>query len=207
MLVKNNPEKLFLILGKSASGKDSILKEILSQLDISNAISFTTRPMRMNEKNLVDYEFITTEDFKYKLINNEIAEHVTYDVINELGESDQWHYGLSMNQLTKAPYIATIVNPIGFKTLENMDEFKGKIVSILIETPNDKDRLLRMFGRDNITNQKCSEICRRYFADLEDFKDIICDYIVYNDGNFNDAVKQVKNIIIEEIVGDDKINE
>lgn len=197
--MKNNPKKLFLILGKSASGKDSILKEIISQLDIFNAISFTTRPMRMNEKNLVDYEFITPEDFKYKLNNNEIAEHVTYDVINEQGEPDQWHYGLSMNQLTKSPYIVTIVNPIGFKTLENMEEFKGKIVSILIETPNDKDRLLRMFSRDNITNQKCYEICRRYFADLEDFKDIMCDYIVYNDGDFNNAVNQVKSIIKEEM--------
>lgn len=205
--MKNNPKKLFLILGKSASGKDSILKEVVSQLDISNAISFTTRPMRMNEKNLVDYEFITPEDFKYKLSNNEIAEHVTYDVINEQGESDQWHYGLSMNQLTKSPYIITIVNPIGFKTLENMEKFKDNIVSILIETTSDKDRLLRMFNRDNITNQKCSEICRRYFADLDDFKDIMCDYIVYNDGDFNNAVKQVKNIIKEEIVGDNKINE
>lgn len=197
--MKNNPKLLFLLCAKSGAGKDSILKEITSQLGLQNALSFTTRPPRIKEQNMVDYEFITKDDFKYKLQNNEIAEYVTYDVVNEEGLPDKWHYGLSMNQLTKDDFIITIVNPIGKKTLENMPEFKDKIVSILIET-NDSLRLQRILDRDNMTNEKCREMCRRYFSDAKDFENICCDYIVYNNGELKECVSKVREIIVEEIM-------
>lgn len=196
--MKNNPKLLFLLCAKSGAGKDSILKEIISQLGLKNALSFTTRPPRIREQNMVDYEFISQEDFKYKLQNNEIAEYVTYDVVNDQGLPDKWHYGLSMNQLTKDEFIITIVNPIGKKTIENMPEFKDKIVSILIDA-DDELRLKRILNRDNMTNEKCKEMCRRYFSDEDHFKDIYCDYIVYNNGELKECVQKVKEIIVEEM--------
>ena len=55
---------LFYIMGKSATGKDTIYKKIKEELDINEYILYTTRPMRTGEKNGVDYFFVTEEDIK-----------------------------------------------------------------------------------------------------------------------------------------------
>lgn len=49
--------EIFCILGKSASGKDSIYKKLLEDptLDLTPVIPYTTRPMREGEREGVDY--------------------------------------------------------------------------------------------------------------------------------------------------------
>lgn len=192
-------KKIFMLIGKSGTGKDTIAKEICKSLGLEFALSFTTRPKREGETNLVEYEFISHNDFKQKQLNNEIAEYVKYNVINDKGDPDEWFYGLSMHQLTKSKYILAIVNPKGKEVLEEIPSIKDNLVSILVDIPSDKDRILRILDRENITNEKFLEICRRALADNKDFKDIMCDYIVYNDSTLEDSVQQLKNIIIEEM--------
>ena len=68
--------KILTIIGKSASGKDTILKELknlVAEVDIFNKFNFviknTTRPKRDNEVDGVDYHFITDDEFTDKLLN------------------------------------------------------------------------------------------------------------------------------------------
>ncbi|HWB65064.1 MAG TPA: hypothetical protein VG603_16210, partial [Chitinophagales bacterium] len=70
------PKKIIIITAPSGAGKSSIVKKLLKQnhaLDFS--ISCTTREKRLGETDGRDYYFITVEDFKRKIQNNEFAEY------------------------------------------------------------------------------------------------------------------------------------
>ena len=69
--------KILTIIGKSASGKDTLLKDlknIIAEIDIFNKFNFviktTTRPKRDYELDDVDYHFITEDEFTNKLLIN-----------------------------------------------------------------------------------------------------------------------------------------
>ncbi len=55
--------KIFCIMGKSGSGKDTILKEInkVEDLNLKTIVTYTTRPKRNNETDGVEYFFIDKE--------------------------------------------------------------------------------------------------------------------------------------------------
>ena len=77
--------KIFCLMGKSSSGKDTIFKEINEDkdLDLKPIISYTTRPKRINETNGVEYFFINKDDLNkfekenieyfYTLIDDAVA--------------------------------------------------------------------------------------------------------------------------------------
>ena len=56
--------KIFCLMGKSACGKDTIYKHILSDgcLPLKTLIPYTTRPIRDGETNGVEYYFLTDEE-------------------------------------------------------------------------------------------------------------------------------------------------
>ena len=62
---------ILVLVGKSSSGKDTLLKELKNQNLFKECISTTSRPIRINEKNNIDYMFITKDEFLDKIKNNE----------------------------------------------------------------------------------------------------------------------------------------
>lgn len=67
--------KLILFSGPSGSGKTTIVHHLLKTIpSLGFSISATTRTIRPNEKNGVDYYFLTKEDFKNKIDNGEFLE-------------------------------------------------------------------------------------------------------------------------------------
>ena len=67
---------IIIISSPSGAGKTSICKKILeNDQKIKISISDTTRIPRDNEVNGKDYNFISKEEFKKKIINNEYAEY------------------------------------------------------------------------------------------------------------------------------------
>jgi len=70
---------LLVITGKTASGKDTILKLLLSKYpNFKKVLTTTSRPPRENEKNGVDYNFISDQEFIDKIKNGSFLEHVKY---------------------------------------------------------------------------------------------------------------------------------
>jgi guanylate kinase len=68
-------KKLVIISAPSGAGKTTIVKHLLdSGLNLSFSVSATTRPMRIDEKNGVDYLFLSVQEFKKKIENNEFVE-------------------------------------------------------------------------------------------------------------------------------------
>jgi guanylate kinase len=67
--------KLVIISGPSGTGKTTIVKHLLDNgLNLSFSISATTRQSRGDEKNGIDYFFLSVEEFKEKIKNGEFVE-------------------------------------------------------------------------------------------------------------------------------------
>ena len=66
---------LFILSGPSGVGKDAVLARLkASDYPLKYVTTLTTRPRRVNEKNDVDYHFISTEKFQEMIKNNELLE-------------------------------------------------------------------------------------------------------------------------------------
>ena len=68
--------KLIIFSAPSGSGKSTIINYLLKQnLNLAFSISATSRQPRGNEKNGIEYYFLSPEDFKQKIANNEFLEY------------------------------------------------------------------------------------------------------------------------------------
>ncbi len=68
--------RIFCIVGKSGSGKDTIYNKIINQYKtkLIPVIPFTTRPKRADEKNGVNYFFVSKAQMNDYAKNNKIIE-------------------------------------------------------------------------------------------------------------------------------------
>lgn len=172
--------KLICILGKSASGKSTVEKE-LTKHGVNKVISYTTRPIREGEIQGHDYWFIDDAIFKVYLNQKQFYEYTTYN---------NWYYGINKNdiELSKSNYVA-VIEPHGYEQLiHNLG--RENIIGIYL-TVNDKEKLLRALTRE--INPNVNEIVRRYSSDIELFKGIEdkVDLVIEN----NDLQETVSKIL------------
>lgn len=70
------PKSLIVITAPSGAGKSTIVKKLLQQnADLAFSVSCTTREKRTGEQNGLHYYFISTEEFKKRINDNEFVEH------------------------------------------------------------------------------------------------------------------------------------
>ena len=159
--------KIFCVMGKSATGKDTIFEKLLDKLDLKRIIPYTTRPIRDGEVSGREYHFCTEHDVTRLEAEGRIVELRTYHTVYGL-----WHYFTVDDgniQLEKESYLL-----IG--TLEaytKMRDYFGaeKVVPIYIEV-EDGERLLRAIAREKEQDvPKYEEMCRRFLADAKDFSE------------------------------------
>ena len=160
--------KLFVIMGKSATGKDSIYHEIVKRCpQLREIITYTTRPMREGETYGKEYYFVTKEEMYEMRENGKIIECREYDTV--LGP---WFYFTADDgqlDFDKGDYIL-------ISTLEGYEKLQaafgiGSIVPVYIEV-DDLERLERAVRRERSQVSPCvPELCRRFLADEEDFSE------------------------------------
>lgn len=161
--------KLFCLMGKSASGKDTIYKALVADesLGLHTVVPYTTRPVREGEAEGVEYWFVDEEKFGFFKANGKIIEDRSYQTIHGL-----WRYFMvddGQIDFSKGHYIV-----IG--TLESYNCIKkyfgeDRVVPIYIEV-EDGLRLSRALEREREQKQpKYAELCRRFLADCEDFSE------------------------------------
>ena len=91
--MNNDKYKILIIMGKSGAGKDTLARALTQALLESEMIvSCTTRPIRDNEQNGVDYHFLTHDEFAEQINNGEMIEATIFN---------DWCYGTSINNLSK----------------------------------------------------------------------------------------------------------
>ncbi len=161
--------RIYYLLGKSATGKDTLYKEILKRRPKLRTVTmYTTRPIREGETDGVEYFFTGREELERQLASGKVIESRTYQTI-----AGPWtYYTVDDGQFDVADDESCLM--IG--TLESYEKmcayFKaGKMVPVYIEVP-DGIRLLRAVKREE--NQKkpnYREVCRRYLADEKDFSE------------------------------------
>lgn len=160
--------KIFYIMGKSSSGKDSIFKEIKKRMpELKEIVLYTTRPVREGERDGEEYHFVdetTLQKMEEKgCVIEQRAYHTEYGV---------WRYFTADDgtvDLEKESYLV-----IG--TLESYEAIKNyygdkAVVPLYIEV-EDGLRLSRALERERLqTEPKYTEMCRRFLADSEDFSE------------------------------------
>lgn len=171
--MNNNKYKILIIMGKSGAGKDTLARALTQALPESEMIvSCTTRPIRDNEQNGVDYHFLTHDEFAEQINNGEMIEATIFN---------DWCYGTSINNLSKDKLNIGVYNPQGVELLQSLDNIDTYVIYLNVK---DKIRLLRCLEREE--EPWVDEIIRRYGTDKEDFAEI--DEMVKN-GNPQGLIK------------------
>lgn len=155
-------KKIIVLLGASATGKDTVAKHISEKYNIPMAISYTTRPMRSNETQGVEYYFISDDEMHKKFKNGEVIEHTSYYIQSE---DVSYTYANVIEEFEKGDYVLTILNPHGLYQF-NKSQYKDNLVSIMLNC-DDRVRLVRSLNRDE--NVNVNEVLDRFRRDELDF--------------------------------------
>lgn len=160
--------KIFYLMGKSASGKDTLYEGIREACPgLSGITLYTTRPIREGEKDGEEYFFVPKDRLDAYRRAGKLIEQRTYHTV-----CGDWHYATvddGRMDLEKGNYL-------GIGTLESFEKMKkyfgkDRIVPIYIEV-EDGERLLRAVRREQAQiNPSYSEVCRRFLADEKDFSE------------------------------------
>ena len=192
-------KKIFALLGYMGVGKDTILKQVLKDIDdVKPIISTTTRPMRKGETEGVEYYFI--DDVEFFRRGTDFVEQRIYNTkVKENGvEKDAtWRYGIERAELEKDDYLIVIVDSVGYKELKNYVG-NGKIVPIFISAPQEELKA-RALARGDLE----AEVDRRLKDDYERFMDFrvrtVYHEVKNTNGRLEEAIKEVENIITKHI--------
>ena len=160
--------KIYYVMGKSSSGKDTIYKKLLERCsELRTIVPYTTRPIRDGEQDGVEYYFVDQRRFKEMQDAGQVIEARSYNTkcgvwiyfTADDGQIDLEHYNYLM--------IGTLVS---FKALK---EYFGEaaLVPVYIEV-EDGERLTRALEREkHQPAPRYAEMCRRFLADEDDFSE------------------------------------
>ena len=160
--------KIFYIMGKSSSGKDTIYKKLSERMsELQRIVPYTTRPIRDGEQEGVEYHFVGEDRLREMQEAGRVIEVRAYNT-----KCGVWTYFTADDgqiDLEKKDYLV-----IG--TLESFQALKKyfgeeKIVPIYIEV-DDGVRLSRALEREQREKEpRYEEMCRRFLADSADFSE------------------------------------
>ena len=161
--------KIFCLMGKSSTGKDTIYKRLLEdqELGLQSIVPYTTRPIREGEQEGVEYHFVSEETLQCLEQEGRVVELRAYDTVCGV-----WKYFTvddEQTDLDTKDYLAigTLVS------YEKLRDYYGaeRIVPIYVEV-EDGMRLARALDRERSQiKPNYDEMCRRFLADSADFSE------------------------------------
>ena len=159
--------RIYYIMGKSATGKDTIYKEVLKQRpDLKTIVMYTTRPIREGETDGVEYHFRSISEMEELRDSGKMIECRMYQTV-----FGPWYY-FTMDDMQFD--LESDANYLMIGTLESYEKMlcyfgQDTISPIYIEVP-DGIRLQRAVARDSQQKKpNYKETRRRYLADEDDF--------------------------------------
>ena len=161
--------KIFFVLGKSCSGKDTIFQYLKQnkELNLKTVVGYTTRPMRVGEIEGVEYHFVSEEKLEQMKNNGKVIECRDYHTVHGIWSyftADDGQIDLGKENYL---YIGTL------ESYNDMVKYYGSdvVVPLYIEVESG-ERLERAVKRERSQKEpKYAELCRRFLADEEDFKE------------------------------------
>lgn len=187
---------VFILCGRTGVGKTTIYKELLKkpELELTPIVPCTTRPMREDEEEGVDYYFMDKDTFLQKQVNKEFMESTAFTVAS--GET--WYYGSYIDSYKrKEGDKLVILNADSIEeVVEKCKKIKVKTCVIHIHCKESAiyDRLVKR--KDNY-----AEVKRRVAADTEAYKKVKPYFnheVDVSRASKGRAATMVKRIIVQE---------
>ena len=178
--------KLFVISGSSGVGKGTVIKEFLNKHpEFRLSISCTTRGKREGEVHGVNYFFLSPNEFKECISNDEFL---------EWAEFSGNHYG------TKKAFVEDCLNngenlilEIDTKGALNVKKIMPEAELIFIAPPSLEELEARLRGRHTETEEAIQKRLASIKSEIENSKQF--DYKVIND-TVENAVKELEKIML-----------
>ena len=182
-------QKILIITAPSGAGKTSITHFLMNTFPVlSFSVSAATRQARINEKDGVDYYFISLEDFKKKIQQKEFAE---WEMVYE-GK----YYGTLKSELKRIWGLGKVpVLDIDVKgALHVQQQYPENTLSIFVEPPSVDELKKRLLSRGTETEESLAARVNKASYEIS-FKDHFDNIIV------NDDLDKACNLALK-IVGD-----
>lgn len=174
---------LFCVLGRTASGKDTLTSSLCKHNGMTKLISYTTRAPRTKQEDT--HIFSSWEEFEQHYKDDKIAAY------SQIGDNMYWS---TKEQLEK--YDFYVNDYVGLKQIKTLNLPNVKIVTIYVKAP-EEERHKRAFLRDPDIDKfwKRNAAEQKQFEELEEKQD--WDYVIYND-RFSDAELCLAEIVAVE---------
>ena len=188
--------KIYYMMGKSSSGKDTLFREILEEMpQLKTVTLYTTRPMREGEQDGEEYFFVAEYTLQSYEKQGKVIEQRAYETVHGI-----WRYATvddGQADLKHEDYLM-----IGtLESYEKMRSYYGeeRIVPIYIEV-EDGERLMRALKRERQQETpRYAEMCRRFLADTQDFSEQNLQRLGITRRYVNQDKQQCRKEIIEDI--------
>ena len=195
--------KIFYLIGKSSTGKDSLYNILIKDTDLNllPVIRYTTRPIRDGETDGISYHFVDMDGYTGLKQSGCIIEEQVYHTVH-----GDWYYFTADDggiDLDRNSYLAIGV----LESFAGTREYYGKdkVIPIYVEL-DDGIRLERALKRERLPeNGKYAEMCRRFLADADDFREEritelgITQEARFENDDLNECAKRIKAWILKSI--------
>lgn len=160
---------IYCIMGKSSSGKDTIFKLLLGRedLQLNRIVSYTTRPIRSNEKPGEEYNYVSIQEKDKLLDEGKVIEIRKYDTVH----GPWFYFTVDDGQIDLKNNDYLIIGTV--ESFVKIRDYYGEdvVLPIYIEV-DDGLRLSRALERERQqASPKYEEMCRRFLADQQDFSE------------------------------------
>ena len=157
--------KIFYLMGKSASGKDTIYRKVKEQMpELKTIVIYTTRPIREGEQNGREYHFVDDDKLKELQEAGKVIELREYNTVHGIWKyftADDGQFDGDDNYLA----IGTLESYVQLRDYFGQE----RLVPIYVEV-EDGLRLERALARERMqATPKYEEMGRRFLADAADF--------------------------------------
>lgn len=198
-MIKDNGKGLLIVVsGPSGTGKGTICRRIIEEVDnIKLSVSMTSRKRRENELAGKDYYFVTKKEFEERIKNNEFLEYAIVHSNEYYGTpkakiEDNLNKGIS------------VILEIDIQGALKVKELIKDAIFIFIMPPSMGILKERLTNRHTETEDKILERFKTAYKEINEYKKY--NYVVVND-NLDEAVDKVKAIILSEKCRVDRIED
>jgi|TARA_Y100000994_G_C15626019_1_gene415083 guanylate kinase len=181
---------IIIVSGPSGVGKDTILNNMKKITNFYFPITVTTRPIRKNEKNGIDYKFISINLFKNMIIEKKFI---------EWAQVYEHYYGVPKSEIQYAKNKnLDIILKTDIQGAFTIKEIIPESITIFLSPPNIKELSNRLNNRK--TEDKISLEKRLQTSEYEMNQSSKFDYnIVNKTGKINLTIDKIIKIIDKEI--------